>query len=99
MTRRMTRAGLAAVFLLVAVMPSTADEKANKKDQDKEANVPVVYPAAIFAFEERGAGAKEMGAKVSDILFAKLVDRDELHLVDREELKKTLAELELNLSG
>ena len=29
-----------------------------------------VYPAAIFAFEERGAGVKGLGAKASDILFA-----------------------------
>ena len=40
-----------------------------------------------------------MGGKVTDILFAKLAARDGLNLVDREDLKKTLAEQELSLSG
>ena len=54
---------------------------------------------ALFPFEERGFAAKDYGAKVSDLLFAKLVVRPELFLVDRNDLKKTLQELELNLSG
>lgn len=58
-----------------------------------------VYPTAIFAFAERGAGVKDAGAKVSDILFASLVARPELVLVDRQDLQKTLDEHELNLSG
>ncbi len=62
-------------------------------------DVPAVYPAAIFAFEERGSGVKDYGAKVSDILFAKLVADPNLILVDRQDLKKTLDEHELNLSG
>jgi len=60
---------------------------------------PAVYPAALFAFEERGAGAREMGQKVTDLLFARLAAKDNLTLVDREDLKKTLGEAELNLSG
>lgn len=60
---------------------------------------PAVYPTAIFPFEERGAGAKDYGAKVADILFAKLVAKPELFLVDRQDMKKTLDEHELNLSG
>lgn len=63
------------------------------------ADAPAVYPAAIFAFEERGSGVKDFGAKVSDILFAKLVVDPNLYLVDRQDLKKTLDEHELNLSG
>ena len=63
------------------------------------AEVPAVYPTAIFAFEERGAGVKDFGAKVSDILFAKMVADPNLFLVDRQDLKKTLDEHELNLSG
>lgn len=59
----------------------------------------VVYPTAIFAFEERGAGVKDFGAKVSDILFAKMVADPNLYLVDRQDLKKMLDEHELNLSG
>lgn len=65
-----------------------------------EAQAPIqVYPAAILPFQERGAGVKEMGAKVSDMLFAYLVANPDLFLVDRADLDKTLAEAELNLSG
>jgi tRNA A-37 threonylcarbamoyl transferase component Bud32/TolB-like protein len=60
---------------------------------------PALYPAAIFAFEERGAGVRDFGAKVTDILFAKLAVRPEIYLVDRSDLKKILGELELNISG
>ena len=42
---------------------------------------------------------RDFGAKVSDILFAKLAVRPELFLVDRTDLKKILGELELNISG
>ncbi|MEI6166269.1 MAG: CsgG/HfaB family protein [bacterium] len=63
------------------------------------ADVPAIYPTAIFAFEERGAGVKDYGAKVSDILFAKLVTNPDLYLVDRQDLRKTLDEHELNMSG
>src|SRR4051812_29118551 len=58
-----------------------------------------VYPMAVLGFDERGAGAKEMGAKVVDLLFAKLVVRPELYLVDRAELKKVLEEQALSASG
>ena len=58
-----------------------------------------MYPTAIFPFAERGSGVKGYGSKVSDILFAQLVISPDLMLVDREELKKTLDEQELNLSG
>lgn len=61
--------------------------------------VPAVYPTAIFPFEERGAGVKDCGLKVSDILTARLLVKPELYLVDRQDMKKTLEELELNLSG
>jgi serine/threonine protein kinase/TolB-like protein len=64
-----------------------------------EEKKPVVVAAALFPFEERGAGVKDLGAKVTDLLFAKLAARPELFLVDRADLKKTLAEQELNLSG
>jgi len=58
-----------------------------------------VNPAAILLFEERGSAVKEYGPKVTDILFAKLGGRADIYLVDREELKKTLGEQELGLSG
>lgn len=58
-----------------------------------------VYPAAILPFAERGSGARDYGAKVSDILFAMLAADPNLMLVDREDLSKTLQEQELSLSG
>ena len=59
----------------------------------------MVYPAAIFPFQERGEGVNGYGAKVADILFAVLAKNPNFYLVDRVELNKTLAEHELNLSG
>ena len=58
-----------------------------------------VYPAALFLFEERGSGVRDFGAKVTDLLLVSLAAKDEIVLVDREDLKRTLAEAELNLSG
>lgn len=96
-------AALASAVLLAALSPSYPDEKTEKGDKadkgEKQAGKPVVHPLAVLAFEERGAGARELGPKVTDLLFAKLVVQEGLHLVDREDLKKTLAEAELNLSG
>ena len=66
--------------------------------QEKD-KIPVVHPVALFNFEERGSNVKDYGAKVSDILFAHLAARPEIHLVDRTEMKKILEEQELNLSG
>lgn len=58
-----------------------------------------MVPAAILPFQERGMGVKGEGEKISDILFAKLVVRPELMLVERTELNRILEEHELNLSG
>ena len=69
------------------------------QDEAPGQEMAAVYPTAIFAFAERGEGVKGYGEKVSDILFARLVARPELFLVDRQDLEKTLKEHELNLSG
>jgi TolB-like protein len=58
-----------------------------------------VYPTAILPFSERGSGAKDMGAKVTDLLFAKLATKPDIYLVDRGDLTSTLGEQSLNLSG
>jgi serine/threonine protein kinase/TolB-like protein len=68
-------------------------------ETQKEPPGPTIYPAAIFSFEERGAGVSGLGAKVSDLLFAKLAVQPDIYLVDRSDLKKILSELELNISG
>ncbi|NOY80985.1 MAG: hypothetical protein GXP31_08265 [Kiritimatiellaeota bacterium] len=60
---------------------------------------PTVYPVAILPFSQRGAADADLGKQVSELLFAELVSRPELLLVEREELKKVLSETELNLSG
>lgn len=58
-----------------------------------------VYPTAIFAFAERGEGAKGYGQKTSDILFAQLAVDPNLMLVDRQDLDKALGEASLGLGG
>ncbi|MBU1692359.1 MAG: CsgG/HfaB family protein [Verrucomicrobia bacterium] len=60
---------------------------------------PAVYPTAILPFQERGAGVKGYGEKVSDLLFAALTVNPNLLLVERAEIEKLLSEHELNLSG
>ena len=84
------------LWLATACFLGTAANAQELKDKDK---VPDVYPAALFTFEERGANVRDLGTKVTDILFAKLAARPEINLVDRADLKKTLGELELNISG
>ncbi len=78
--------------------PSGAETPALAKDREVD-EAPTVYPMAILGFEERGAGAKDYGAKVADLLFAKLATKPDLFLVDRADLKKALEEQSLNLSG
>ncbi|MEM7312896.1 MAG: CsgG/HfaB family protein [Planctomycetota bacterium] len=58
-----------------------------------------VYPAAIFPFKERGAEVEGLGVQVADLLFASLVSSDDIYLVDREDMNKTLAEQQLSVSG
>jgi hypothetical protein len=85
------------------VMADTAADDPEKKDEndkkDKEDNEKPVYPVAILSFEERGVGVKDMGPKITNLLLARLGEKDSLYLVDREDIKKTLEELELNRSG
>jgi len=94
----MKRTIIALVSLLCLVgngLVNAADETPDKA-QNSTANV---YPAAIFSFAERGAGAKDLGGKAGDILFALLAKNSSLFLVDRSELQKTVQEHEINLSG
>jgi TolB-like protein len=80
--------------ILALALSSTSAIFAKDKD-----GPPTIYPVAIVAFQERGSGVKELGGKVTDLMFAKLAAKPELYLVDREDLKKLLAEQELNISG
>jgi TolB-like protein len=63
------------------------------------AEAETVYPVAVLPFQERGADVKELGGKVTDLVFAGLVTNPDLFLVDREDMRKTFGEQELNLSG
>jgi TolB-like protein len=79
---------LGVIVLAFAAAPSTGAEKA-----------PEVYPVAVIQFEERGSGAKELGPKVTDLMFAKLVSSPELFLVDRGDMKKAIDEQTLSVVG
>jgi TolB-like protein len=89
------------LLLLVALLVA-APNWIVAQEQDATAvppETPTVYPLAILPFQERGAEVKGFGAKVTDILFAELVVKDDLVLVDREDINKVAEEQELNLSG
>ncbi len=90
----------AGAALITGPFPDIAyaqkDEKKDRKEKEKEK---AMYPTALLTFEERGAGAKDLGPKVVDLLFAKLAVKPDLYLVDRADLKKVLDEQSLSLSG
>src|ERR1700676_2770343 len=75
-------------LLVVATAAHAAESKAK-----------IAYPVALFRFEERGTTPRDMGNKVADLLFAKLVANPDIFLVDRADLDKAIAELALNASG
>jgi serine/threonine protein kinase/curli biogenesis system outer membrane secretion channel CsgG len=81
--------------LPLAVEASAPPEEA-RRDEEK---APAVYPLAVLTFQERGDGAKDYGPKVADLLFAKLAAKEGVYMVERNDLKKVLDELELGLSG
>jgi len=96
MKQRTVFSGMLMAAMLVAGLAASAAEAKPKAQADKPA---AVYPTAIFAFQERGSGVKDYGAKATDILFASLAANPALYLVDRADLQKTIQEQELNLSG
>jgi TolB-like protein len=63
----------------------------------KEPDAKPVYPVAILDFTDRGAAGS--GAKLADLLFAKLAAKPDLVLVERTDLRKLLDELQLNQTG
>jgi TolB-like protein len=83
---------LAALALLIPGFTSA-------QDNGEKGKAPAVRPLAIFPFQERGTEVKGQGAKVTDILFAELIAKAELVLVDREDIKKIVEEQELSLTG
>lgn len=77
------------LILLSLVAPSVA-----RADDPK-----TIVPLAVLPFQERGANVEDLGAKVTDLLFANLVSRDDLVLVERQDLDKILREQELSAAG
>ena len=79
--------------------PAPAAAPAPAPAPNVAAKPPPMIPAAILKFTERGVGMEGQGATVADLLFAGLVERPELLLVERADLDKVLAEAELTASG
>ncbi len=96
MKQRTVFSGVVMAAMLMVGLAASAAEEMPKAPADKPA---AVYPTAIFAFQERGSGVKDYGAKAADILFASLAANPALYLVDRADMQKTIQEHELNLSG
>jgi len=91
---------IAGLVVMAAGLAGLTTAWADDKEKEKgKAEPEVVYPVALLGFEERGAGVKDLGPKVADLLFAKLSAKPDLYLVERAELKKALDEQALNLSG
>ncbi len=95
---------MAAFFCTVTIVNSAVtDENSEVAEVENEAAeegaIPSIYPAAILEFHERGSGVRGYGDKVGDLLFASLIVDPNLYLVDREDIDKTLSEIELSLSG
>jgi TolB-like protein len=82
-------------ILIAAIVVIVASPPAVRADDD----VKEVYPMAVLPFKERGSEVKGLGGKVTDLAFAQLIAKPELFLVDREDMKKILDELELGKSG
>ncbi len=78
---------------VLAVLLSALPAQAQKDDKT------TFYPTAVLQFQERGKEVKDLGAKVTDLVFANLVANPDMYLVDRDDLKKILDEQELNISG
>ncbi|HVC96455.1 MAG TPA: CsgG/HfaB family protein [Pirellulales bacterium] len=85
--------------LLLTALAAVTISTASWCRADDDGGGDEVYPAAVLAFQERGAGVKGYAAKVGDVLFATLSAEANLVLVEREELDKTINEQQLNVSG
>lgn len=88
--RRCIPVALTIVLLSGAVLPAQ-----DQRSKDESA----IFPIAVLPFQERGRDAAELGAKVTDLLFAQLIVNPDLYLVEREDINKLFDEQELNLSG
>ena len=91
---------LACASALCAALWSPDRALSEDKDKPAAGKQAAPVPTAIITFQDRGGKDNKLaGAKVTDLLFAELVAKPEMYLVDREELSKVLPEHEINLSG
>lgn len=60
---------------------------------------PAPLTVAVFDFESKDEGVRDLGAKVAALLNAHLSAQPNLVMVERAELEKVLGEQELGLSG
>ena len=86
---------IVAVAILTTAFTAVLTPATAQADDD----VQEVYPMAVLPFKERGSEVKGLGGKVTDLTFAQLIAKPELFLVDREDMKKILDEMELGKSG
>src|SRR5262252_8187539 len=64
-----------------------------------QAASPDILTLAVFDFESKDEGIRDLGPKVSTLLNANLSAEPQLITVERAELEKILGEQELGLSG
>lgn len=60
---------------------------------------PQPIAVALLGVYDKGIEVRELAPKINSLLMASLSTRDDLVLVEREEIDKVISELELNLSG
>lgn len=87
------------IFFVAGLFCATCSPAVRADERSDSTEAPTAYPLAVLPFQERGDEVKGLGSKVTDLLFASLLTRPDLYLVDREDLSKTLQEQELNISG
>lgn len=58
-----------------------------------------IYSVAVFDFESKDEGVRDLGPKVATLVSANLSAEPQLMMVERAELEKVLGEHELGLSG
>src|SRR5882762_10547142 len=80
------------IKLLIAVLVLAATAGSVRAEQNP-------LTAAIFDFETREEGIKDLGPKIANLLNAQLSSNPNLILVERAELEKALGEQELGISG
>jgi curli biogenesis system outer membrane secretion channel CsgG len=98
------RVRLAAIAMLVAGAGTWARAEdtplsPGQPPQPAAASQPLIYPLAILPFTERGKEVADQGGKCTDMLFASLAANPDVYLVEREDLKKLLEEMELSAAG